>query len=133
MPMTVDALTDDVLGWERGHSSIQRTRPEIREQLCVTDLPALDRAGVLTFDGDRGIVGAARTTIYPQSGAAVERPGSVDRSGHLIPQVVGVVLAVGLFVLTVIDAAPLAAVPPTAAVGVSLVAFAALAAGGYVG
>lgn len=126
--MTVDTLTDDVVEWERDRSPVRTARPDVREQLCAADLPALDRAGVLAFDGNRGIVDAAGSTmVHTRSSSSVDPADGSGGAALPVAQVLFTFLSVALFALTALSVGPFAAVPPTAAVGGALVLFAGLA------
>lgn len=51
-PVTVDQLVDELVDEDEPGSTWEATH----ERLHEADLPALDRAGLLTFDADRGLV-----------------------------------------------------------------------------
>lgn len=82
-PVTVDQLVDELEASQRSPASDRGRNwswEDVHEYLHDEDLPALDRAGLLVFDAERGLVTrhGERESRYLVEGGPTER-GSTDR------------------------------------------------------
>jgi len=120
-PVTVDQLVDeldsmpgqrpvgpDETAWERRH-----------EQLHDEDLPALDRAGLLVFDDERGLVTSQGEEFPSRADAAPTQSADADGAdagGQPFPRYfVGLsVVSLGVLAATVSNLGPFASAPDVA-------------------
>lgn len=112
----VDGLDDGAAGWTAGPTPSQSWEA-LHERLTDEDLPALDRAGLLTFDADRGIVmqsgsdGRVDVGDAPDSGAVFRSDDDATGERRTTPYFLGLaVLSLGLLALTGFDVGPFAGV-----------------------
>jgi hypothetical protein len=63
LPITIDHLVDVMHAWETatGQGETAKSWHDVHHELHSVDLPTLDRAGLVEFDAETGIVRGART------------------------------------------------------------------------
>lgn len=138
-PVTVDRLVDE-LDAERPSRPASPGEPrsweDLHERLHVEDLPALDRAGLLTFDPERGLVtsrgeGDAWRVADREHVRRRSTDGSAGASGSrgawAVYYLVAAVLSALLLAGEVVALGPFAAVPSTAVAGAVVGLFGLLA------
>lgn len=132
-PVTVDQVVDelDATPAQRPVGPDETDWELLHEQLHDEDLPALDRAGLLVFDDERGIVTSPDEAGQSPDDATTAQSADDDgrdASDSPIPRYfVGFsVVALGVLAVTAVDLGPFASVPDVAASTALVLAFSLL-------
>lgn len=90
-PITIDALADRMVEWERDRSGMRSApdRLQIREELHDRILPALDDQGLVDFDAAEGLVGEYDADSDVDTGDRRETEPESDVRAHVALAVVG--------------------------------------------
>lgn len=133
-PVTVDQLVDELQAVEGPEGPDTATWEQLHERLHDEDLPTLDRAGLLVFDDEQGLVTNCGREI-PRMGRRTETApptnGSDDADDDPVTRAfAGLgILALGALAAVAADVGPLAAVPLATVSTAFVIVFSLLALG----